>query len=146
MVHVCLENLPIEFDRALYGILARSQPQGYTQMIKVFEDFELSKVGQFQSVLEAEGIHTHLKNQFTSGVLGEIPFVEAIPQLWILEDDDLLKAKRLIQELLWTSPDDEPEWTCPNCDSIVDGVFTRCWKCNRLRSQAIRSEEEPGRP
>ena len=133
MVHVCLENLPIEFDRALYGILARSQQQGYKHMIKVFEDFELSKVGQFQSVLEAEGIRTHLKNQFTSGVLGEIPFVAAIPQLWILEDDDQVKAKRLIQQLLSNPEETEPEWTCSRCDSVVDGVFARCWKCNAQR-------------
>ena len=104
-------------------------------MIKVFEDFELSKVGQFRSVLEAEGIRTHLKNQFTSGVLGEIPFVEAIPQLWILEDDDLVKAKRLIQELLSSSESDESEWICPECDSVVDGVFTHCWKCNARRPE-----------
>ena len=64
-------------------------------MIKVFEDFELSKVGQFQSVLEAEGIRTHLKNQFLSSVMGEIPFVEALPELWILEDSDAAKANSL---------------------------------------------------
>ena len=87
-------------------------------MIKVFEDFELSKVGQFQSVLEAEGIRTYLKNQFTSGVLGEIPFVEAVPQLWIIEDDDLIKAKRLIKELLSSPADIGPEWTCAQCDSV----------------------------
>ena len=103
-------------------------------MIKVFEDFELSKVGQFQSVLEAEGIRTHLKNQYTSGVFGEIPFVEAIPQLWILEDDDHVKAKRLIQQLLLNPEETEPEWTCSECDSVVDGVFVRCWKCNAQRS------------
>ena len=102
-------------------------------MIKVFADFELSKVGQFQSVLEAEGIHTHLKNQFTSSVLGEIPFVEVMPELWILEDDDLVKAKRLIQELLSDSQHNQPEWTCSRCDSVVDGVFDRCWKCNAQR-------------
>ena len=99
-------------------------------MIKVFEDFELSRVGQFQSVLESEGIRTHLKNQYTSSVLGEIPFVEALPQLWILEDDDLVKAKRLIQELLTSSEEIQPEWTCAECNSKVDGVFGRCWKCN----------------
>jgi len=102
-------------------------------MIKVFEDFELSKVGQFQSVLEAEGIRTYLKNQFTSGVLGEIPFVEAVPQLWIIEDDDLVKAKRLIQELLSSPEDIGPEWTCARCVSVVDGVFSHCWKCNAER-------------
>lgn len=102
-------------------------------MIKVFEDFELSKVGQVQSVLEAAGIKTHLKNQYTSSVFGEIPFVKAMPELWILEDDDLLIAKRLIKEALSTEENDEPEWTCAECGSVVDGVFGCCWKCNSER-------------
>lgn len=104
-------------------------------MIKVFEDFELSKVGQFQSVLEAAGIRTYLKNQYTSSVLGEIPFVEALPELWILEDEDVVIAKRLIQELLSKSDETEPEWTCTECGSRVDGVFARCWKCNAHRQE-----------
>ena len=102
-------------------------------MIKVFEDFELSKVGQVQSVLEAAGVRTHLKNQYTSSVLGEIPFVEAMPELWILEDGDLLAARRIISEVLSASGGDEPEWTCAECGSAVDGVFARCWKCNADR-------------
>ena len=104
-------------------------------MIKVFADFELSKVGQFQSVLESEGISTHLKNQYTSSVLGEIPFVETMPELWILEDEDLVKAKRLIKELLSSEEVTGPEWTCAECDAVVDGVFGRCWKCNAQRPE-----------
>jgi hypothetical protein len=120
-------------DRALYGILSIPQAGKPKLMIKVFEDFELSKVGQFQSVLESEGIRTHLKNQFTSSVLGEIPFVEALPELWILEEDDLPRARRLIQELLAEPREDLPEWTCASCDVVVDGVFTQCWKCGESR-------------
>jgi len=98
-------------------------------MIKVYENFELSKVGQVQSVLEAAGIRTHLKNQYTSSVLGEIPFVEVVPELYILEDGDLAAARRLISEMLDTSGNDLPEWTCAECDAAVDGVFARCWNC-----------------
>ena len=66
-------------------------------------------------------------------VLGEIPFVEAMPELWILEDGDLLAARRIISEVLSASGGDEPEWTCAECGSAVDGVFARCWKCNADR-------------
>ncbi len=110
-------------------------------MIKVFENFELATVGQFQSVLEAEGIKTHLKNQFMAGALGEIPFVSAVPELWILNEEDLLKAKRLIQDLLSNSEDSGPEWTCAECDAVVDGVFNQCWKCNASRSEQTQDEQ-----
>ena len=104
-------------------------------MIKVFENYELAIVGQFQSVLESEGIKTHLKNQFMSGALGEIPFVSAVPELWILNEEDLLKAKRLVQDLLSSSEDTGPEWTCAECDAILDGVFGSCWKCGATRPE-----------
>ena len=45
-------------------------------MIKVLEDFDYMRVGQMQSLLEANGIETFLKNQFGFGGTGELPFVE----------------------------------------------------------------------
>lgn len=98
-------------------------------MIKVFEDFDLSRVGQLQSLLESNGIRTFLKNQFVSSVLGEIPFVEVVPQLFILEEKDLLRARELLQ---MDRPMEEPaaDWKCAQCGVDVEGNFDRCWNCN----------------
>ena len=49
-------------------------------MIKVFEDFDFSRVGQMQSLLEAHGIKTFIRNEYGSSVVGELPFVEVVPQ------------------------------------------------------------------
>ena len=97
-------------------------------MIKLFEDFDLSRVGQLQSLLESNGIRTFLKNQFVSSVLGEIPFVEVVPQLFILEDKDLMRARELLQ---MDRPEEEPaaDWKCPQCGVDVEGNFDRCWNC-----------------
>lgn len=102
-------------------------------MIKVFEHFDLATVGHIKSVLEAEGIATYLKNQYTSGVLGEIPFVEAVPELWIVDDHDLTQANAVIRNLQQTEIDPSPDWRCPACGSDVEGVFDRCWNCERAR-------------
>ena len=53
-------------------------------MIKVFEDFDYMKVGQMQSVLESHDIPTFLKNQFGFGGTGELPFIETVPQLFVV--------------------------------------------------------------
>ena len=100
-------------------------------MIKVFEDFDLSRVGHVQSALAAAGIHTLLKNQFMSSVMGEIPFVEVMPELWILEDDDLDRAQGLIEQLLSQPSETQPDWVCSSCGTEVAGVFSHCWKCGR---------------
>ena len=98
-------------------------------MIKVFEDFDLARVGHFQSVLEAAGIRTLLKNQYMSSVMGVIPFVEVLPELWIIDDRDLPRARQLIEELLARPAAEEPAWACPECGVEVEGVFGRCWRC-----------------
>jgi len=104
-------------------------------MIKVFEDFDLAMVGRYQSVLEAEGIRTYLKNRYSSGALGELPFVEAVPQLWILEEDDLPKANSLIRELGRRNDIEGPDWTCGHCQAEVEAVFDRCWNCEMPRRE-----------
>ena len=97
-------------------------------MIKVFENFDFSRVGQMQSLLESHGIRTFIKNQYGSSVMGEVPFVEVVPQLFILEERDLRLAKEL---LLLDLPVEAPEenWICPECGVAVEGTFHKCWKC-----------------
>ena len=68
-------------------------------MIKVFEDFDITLVGYYQSVLEANGIDTFMKNQFGTGGLGELPFVEVVPQLWVLNEAEAPRAAAMIKEL-----------------------------------------------
>ena len=74
-------------------------------MIKIFEDFDITLVGYYQSVLESNNIETFMKNQFGTGGLGELPFVEVVPQLWILNEAEVPRAIALLKEL----QDDEPE-------------------------------------
>lgn len=97
-------------------------------MIKVFEDFDYMKVGQMQSVLESHDIRTFLKNQFGFGGTGELPFVETVPQLYILNEPDLPKARQLISEAGATATSGDP-WVCPECGTEIEGNFSECWKC-----------------
>ena len=100
-------------------------------MIKVFENFELSIVGQVQSLLEAHGIHTFLKNEFASGALGELPFVEICPQLFVLKPADVAEANLLIRSLSPDTSSSQPllPWTCSECSVEVDGELGVCWQC-----------------
>ena len=97
-------------------------------MIKVFEDFDYMRVGQMQSLLEAQGIETFLKNQFGFGGTGELPFVETVPQLFVLHEQDVDRAKRIILEAD-ESVDESGTWTCPRCGTEIESSFTACWNC-----------------
>jgi len=103
-------------------------------MMKVFEDFDISLVGHYQSVLESHGISTFLKNQFGTSGAGELPFVEVIPQLWVLNAADVKEAEVLIKELQGPDRDvHQQAWECPVCKTPQEAVFTHCWKCSAVR-------------
>jgi len=109
-------------------------------MIKVFEDFDITLVGHYQSVLEANEITTFLKNQFGTSGAGELPFVEVVPQLWVLNDEDIERAKDLIEDLQSAHiPDNAEAWACIKCGTPQEAAFTHCWKCSSPRQQ----EPEP---
>lgn len=104
-------------------------------MIKVFEDFDFSRVGQMQSILETEGIRTFIRNEYGSSVVGELPFVEVIPQLFVLEAKDVERARELLK-LDLPQPEPGDDWVCPECGVDVDGNFSSCWKCATGRGEA----------
>ena len=110
-------------------------------MIKVFEDFDITLVGYFQSVLAASGIETFLKNQFSTSGAGELPFVEVVPQLWVLDESAAERARTLIADLQASMQNiDATAWQCPQCGEPQEAAFTHCWKCSSARSEL---EPEP---
>lgn len=110
-------------------------------MIKVFEDFDITLVGYFQSVLAASGIETFLKNQFSTSGAGQLPFVEVIPQIWVLDESAAERAKALIADLQ-ASMDNAgtTAWQCPRCGEPQEAAFTNCWKCSGSRPEPAIQE------
>ena len=102
-------------------------------MILVFEDFDFSRVGQMQSLLESHGIKTFIRNQFGSSVMGEVPFVEVVPQLFVLEHKDVQRAKGLLQSAL-AGTDADGSWACRECGADVESNFSHCWQCGSDRA------------
>jgi hypothetical protein len=103
-------------------------------LIKVFENFDFSRVGQMQSLLEAHGIATFIRNQYGSSVMGEVPFVEVVPQLFVLRDEDYDRALELLR-LDLPADDSRGDWVCPECGVDVDAPLGRCWKCGLGRDE-----------
>lgn len=103
-------------------------------MIKVFEDFDIMLVGHYQSVLESNDIATFMKNQFGTSGAGELPFVEVVPQLWVLNEEDAPRARALIKALDEdTDTESLQAWDCPGCGTRLEAAFTQCWQCSAPR-------------
>lgn len=106
-------------------------------MRQVFEHPNFHQVGHFQSILESHSIPSVIRNENTSSIVGEIPFVSAYPELWVTNDEDFERAIALLREYRDSAPPEVAgaDWICPQCGEEVPGNFSSCWKCDRLREQ-----------
>ncbi|MBW2519362.1 MAG: DUF2007 domain-containing protein [Deltaproteobacteria bacterium] len=79
--------------------------------------------------LEKEGVSSLVRNEQLFTGLGEIPFVEIFPEIWILDDEMYPRAKMLIYRWLTDPSSSAPDWTCPRCGEELEGQFDCCWQC-----------------
>ena len=80
--------------------------------------------------LNAAGIDASVQRRWAGSISGEIPPDQALPEVWILDDERYDAALRLLHELRnppWR------HWVCRNCLEQVDGPFEQCWNCGAQR-------------
>ena len=81
--------------------------------------------------LSGEGIAVLLRNDELSTALGEIPFIECYPELWVVDDEVYPRARLLLEQWQEEAAELKPEWSCPDCGESIEGQFQSCWKCSR---------------
>jgi hypothetical protein len=81
--------------------------------------------------LRAAGIRCEVRNTALSGALGEIPFLECAPQVWLIDDADESRAREILQSL--RRPASGPAWRCAACGEVSEPQFGSCWKCGASR-------------
>jgi len=83
------------------------------------------------NLLQSAGIRIELRNTFLAGAVGDIPFMEAGPQIWIDDRQDEDVARKIIEESRQTSS--RANWVCENCGEPGEGQFAQCWNCGAPR-------------
>lgn len=81
--------------------------------------------------LRAAGIRCEVRNTALSGALGEIPFLECAPQVWLERDADEPRAQEILKQL--RQPMREPSWKCEQCGENSEPQFGSCWQCGATR-------------
>ena len=97
-------------------------------MEKLLSHQSVTHLGYLRSVLEDAGIACLIKNERLAGALGEIPFLECWPELWVVDKDCRRRAEQLIAAAQAEAEPGEP-WQCSNCGETVEGLFAACWQC-----------------
>ena len=91
-----------------------------------------AQAGLLKELLEREGIACLIRNEQLFAALGEIPFLECFPQLWVVDGEVWPRAQLLLDNWL---KEEEPvaPWTCPACGETLEGQFGACWQCGTKR-------------
>ena len=82
--------------------------------------------------LRAAGIRCEVRNTTLSGAMGEIPFLECAPQVWLLNEGDETQAREILLQL--RLPIVGAPWRCAECGEESEPQFGTCWKCGTVRS------------
>lgn len=103
-------------------------------MKKLTTSTNLVMINHYKNVLESEGIGCRIKNEHLGSIVGEIPFLEVWPELWVINDLDYDRAKQLIDEKI-TDESPQPVWRCTKCGEQNEGQFAACWKCGEAAAE-----------
>jgi hypothetical protein len=98
-------------------------------MRKVHTGDSVIDVLHLRNLLEQAGIACFVRNERLGGVVGEIPFLECWPELWVVRPGDALRARGVIDLALRADANDGETWTCPACGERIEAAFTECWRC-----------------
>ena len=83
-------------------------------------------------LLTQSGVEAQVQRAWAGSIAGEIPVDQALPEVWVLDDDRLEEARALLQAQRELPAQ---HWRCPACGEQVDGPFGQCWNCGALRPQ-----------
>ena len=87
----------------------------------------------YANVLRAAGFACNVRGAALYGAVGDIPWQECAPEVWLRNDDDLDLATRVLEELAMASKGEA--WRCDRCGETLEPQFATCWQCGKERDE-----------
>jgi len=84
-----------------------------------------------RSLLEQHDIACELRNHHTSSLMGEVPFTNIWPELWVAESFADLAIDLISQNK--NQDTSGPDWSCNRCQEASPANFDLCWQCSEPR-------------
>lgn len=103
----------------------------------LFSSLNIAEVGLLKTLIEQEGIACLMRNERLSMALGEVPFLDAAPELWVFDDADYQAAQTLVARWKNAPLTTFAAWICPDCATENEGQFGACWKCGHEIDSAL---------
>lgn len=99
-------------------------------MKRVLQAPNLALATLWTDQLRDTGIDASVQRAFSTGIAGELPPDQCLPEVWVTDDDQAATAAALLRG--WQQLP-QRLWACPACHEIVDGPFDSCWNCGGPR-------------
>lgn len=115
-------------------------------MKELFREQDYTRIGYFQSVLEAEGYQTIVRNKDLNGAgITEVPIPEFFPALCVMNDEDYAPALEFLRRhIAENAAGSETEHSCVACGESNPGNFDICWSCGKeIAGSGEEAEETP---
>jgi len=97
-------------------------------MIRLYQAENLLEAYLLLHMLEQRRIPAKVLNENLHGAVGEIPFVQAWPEIWLEDERDLSLARGIVTEFE-QRPRSGAERVCLHCGETNPGTFETCWQC-----------------
>ncbi len=104
-------------------------------MKKLTSAASLITISHYRNLLASEGIPAFIRNEHLGSIIGEIPFQEVWPELWVRNDLDYDRALQLLDQANLASESPESPWRCGQCGTENEGQFAACWHCGESPDQ-----------
>lgn len=99
-------------------------------MLKLYDASNLTEAQLLLDLLTQAGIDAQILNSFAQGASGEIPFGQAYPEIWIQDEQDLIRARTIVTEYETTPL--TTDWRyCRYCGERSPANFELCWHCGK---------------
>ncbi|MCC7414104.1 MAG: DUF2007 domain-containing protein [Gammaproteobacteria bacterium] len=98
-------------------------------MQRVYVTSDPLLAGYCRSILAAHGVNCIASHEYLGGGAGEIPLTECWPAIWVIDDADAYRARRILEEALSGDHLRQQSWQCPHCGELLEPQFDRCWRC-----------------
>lgn len=97
-------------------------------MKKVYSAANLSQAYLLSHLLEQAGIAHYISNEYLQAGVGELPFPDTYPAVWLFDAGDYARARSVIEGFEQASTR-QGVWRCGACGEDNPPTFELCWNC-----------------
>ena len=98
-------------------------------MQKLYSAANLQEAHLIKGMLSAAGIEVRIFNEHLQGGLGELPFSEVYPEIWLEDESNAARAQCILAD--YERPASLASRRCRSCGEDSPGAFEICWSCGR---------------